>query len=122
MTASVVSLIITVIYSYFKYSYAYWKTKGVPYDKPTIPFGNAKEFGKTVHAAHFTKQLYDKYKSTGAKFCGAYIFTRPIAILLDLDLVRSVLVKDFANFDERGFYRLKISKFAILILFFNVVK
>lgn len=114
--ASLVCLIITVIYTYFKYCYAYWRARGIPHDKPTIPFGNAKEFGKTVHAAHFTKKLYDKYKPTTAKFCGAYFFTRPIAILLDLDLVRSVLVKDFANFNDRGFYRKNIYGFQYLII------
>lgn len=54
--------------------------------------------------SHFTKQFYDKYKSSGAQFCGMYIILRPVAIILNLDLVKKILVKDFASFTDRGLY------------------
>lgn len=96
--------VLTSIYAYFKYSYMYWKSKGVPCDEPTFPYGNARGLGATINAGHFIKNLYDKYKPTGAKLCGVYFFANPTAVLLDLDLVKSVLVKDFTSFDERGLY------------------
>ena len=96
--------ILTSIYAYFKYSYTYWKSKGIPCDKPSIPFGNAKGLGSDINPGHFIKNLYDKYKPTGAKLCGVYFFTNPIAVILNLDLVKNIMVKDFAVFDERGLY------------------
>lgn len=94
--------LLSIFYAFFKYSFDYWKSRGVPCDEPSIPFGNIKELGKTIHTGQFSKNLYDKYKPTGAKLCGAYFFHRPVAILLDLELVKNVLVRDFSNFDERG--------------------
>lgn len=92
----------SLCYAYVKNSFNYWKRKGVPCDEPIIPHGNTKELGKTIHPAEFTKNLYDKYKSTGAKLCGAYFSIRPWAILLDLEVVRKVLVDDFNYFNDRG--------------------
>ncbi|XP_031629400.1 cytochrome P450 6a9-like [Contarinia nasturtii] len=96
--------ILTLLYAYFKYSFGYWKSKNVPYDEPSIPFGNIKNLGKTIHLTQFAKNAYDKYKPTGAKICGLYVFARPMALILDLDLVKSILIKDFSNFYEKGFY------------------
>lgn len=36
--------------------------------------------------------------------CGLYFFTRPMAILFDLDLIKAVLVKEFPIFNDRNFY------------------
>lgn len=94
--------ILTTIYAYFKYSYTYWKSKGVPYEEPSIPYGNIKGLGSSIHPGDFIKNIYDKYKPTGAKLCGVYFFANPTAVILDLDLVKSILVKDFNSFDERG--------------------
>lgn len=96
--------ILTSVYAYFKYSYTYWKSKGIPCDEPSIPFGNAKGLGANINPGHFIKNLYDKYKPTGAKLCGVYFFVKPTAVILDLDLVKSIMVKDFTSFDERGSY------------------
>lgn len=96
--------ILTFLYGLFQYSFQYWKSRGIPCDEPSIPYGNAKEFGKTVYRGVFVKRLYDKYKSTGQKFCGFFYFIRPVAILIDLDLIKRVLIKDFNYFHDRGVY------------------
>lgn len=94
--------IVTVLYAFFKHSFQYWKFRGVPFDKPSIPFGNVENLGSTVHLSHFVKSLYDKYKSSGAKICGFYYCTRPVAILLDLQLIKAIMVKDSVLFNDRG--------------------
>lgn len=93
---------LTISYAFFKYSYGYWKSRGIPHDEPSIPFGNVKEWGKVRHSCLYIKDIYDKYKTSGAKICGVYFLARPVAIVLDLDLVKHVLVKDFASFNDRG--------------------
>ena len=98
--------LLTIIYAYFKYSFQYWKWKGVPYDEPSFPYGNIKELGKTMHQRRFTQKLYSKYKPHGAKLCGVYFFHMPVAILFDLELIKNVLVRDFTNFDDRGVFLL----------------
>lgn len=97
-------LILTIVYTYIKYSFNYWTSRNIPCDEPSIPFGNAKGVGTTIHLGDFIKTLYDKYKPTGAKYFGVYFSIKPMAVLLDLDLVKSVLVRDFTNFTERGLY------------------
>lgn len=104
---------LTVIYTYFKYSYQYWKSKGVPFDEPTFPFGNIKGLGTSMHQRKFTQKLYAKYKPSGAKLCGVYFFNVPVAILFDLEVIKNVLVRDFTNFDDR-------STIQVLFFFFSI--
>lgn len=94
----------TFVYGYFKYSFGYWTSRGVPCDEPSIPYGHVKGVGKKIHNYEIIKRMYDKYKPTGAKVCGLYLFARPAAILLDLELVKHILIKDFNNFADRNVY------------------
>lgn len=101
--AVIVISIITYVYIYFKRSFNYWKLRGIPHEEPIFPFGNIKDFGKTAHHSIITKRFYDKFKGT-AKYCGFYVFAGPVALLTDLDLIKSVFVKDFSNFSDKGLY------------------
>lgn len=102
--AIILVTLLTIVYGYFKYSFAYFKLRNIPHNEPIIPYGNLKGFGKTINQCTFLKNLYDQYKPTGAKLCGAFYFTNPAIVLMDLGLIKHILVKDFTNFDERGFY------------------
>lgn len=103
----VVFVIITSIW-YVSYcqrnAFNYWKKRNIPHIEPTVPYGNLEGVGEKFHVVHVIKNIYDKFKETGAKYCGAYFYTRPIAIILDLDLAKNILIKDFANFTDRGLY------------------
>lgn len=92
-----------LIYGYIKRSYSYWKSFGVPYNEPIFPHGNIVGLGKTVSFVQFTQNYYSQFKNA-SKMCGLYFFTRPIGLLLDLDLIKTVLVKDFPIFNDRNFY------------------
>ncbi|XP_055294932.1 cytochrome P450 6A1-like [Sitodiplosis mosellana] len=100
---AVLIVLISLIYWYIKRSFSYWSSRGVPHNKPTIPHGSMKGLGKTVSFVHFTQNYYMKFRGT-SKLCGLYFFTRPIALLLDLDLIKTILVKEFAKFSDRSFY------------------
>lgn len=95
--------LLTVIYLYFKHSYSYWESKGVPHIKPSFPFGNLNEFGKNLHTSELTQFFYKKFKNV-SKLCGIYIFGRKIALITDLELVKKILITDFHNFNDRGLY------------------
>lgn len=96
--------VVTAVFAFYKYKYHYWRSKNIPHDEPSFPYGNIEGFGKTIHPAHFMQQLYKKYKPTGAKYCGVYFLVRPVAVMLDLDLIKQILIKDFANFNSRGIF------------------
>lgn len=87
---------------YIQYSYGYWKRRGVPYLKPTFPFGSfAKGILQKISIDDQIKEIYD---STSEPFIGAYSILRPVLVIRDPELVRTILVKDFENFSSRGWY------------------
>lgn len=103
--ASGVLTIIIIIYSMFRkiFSFDYWHSKDVPYLEPSVPFGNIKDVSKKFHIIQVIARAYDEFKNTGAKYCGVYFWTRPVAVILDLDLVKNILVKDSSNFMNKGY-------------------
>lgn len=103
--ASGVLTIIIIIYSMFRkiFSFDYWHSKDVPYLEPSVPFGNIKDVWKKFHIIQVIAKAYDKFKNTGAKYCGVYFWARPVAVILDLDLVDNILVKDSSNFMDKGY-------------------
>lgn len=93
----------SLFYLYFKHAFSYWESKGVPYLPPEIPIGNLRGFSKTIHSSAFIQNIYTQLKGKG-KFAGMYFTFRPIPLLLDLELIKSVLIRDFHNFTDRGFF------------------
>lgn len=102
--ASFILSLLIIVFAYFKYSFLYWKKKGVPYEEPSFPCGNLSGLGKTQELYEILKKSYDKFKPRGTRFCGMYFLSHPVLVLLDLQLIKSVLITDFANFDERGIF------------------
>lgn len=98
-----VLLTLAAIYIYFKHAFNYWKRRGIPHEPPTFPFGNIKDFGRKYHQSIITKRIYDKFKGV-APFCGVYILAGRVAMILDLELLKRILVKDFAVFSDKGLY------------------
>ncbi|XP_049831039.1 cytochrome P450 6k1-like [Schistocerca gregaria] len=104
LTELLVVLSLPIIYIYLKFvfvHYRFWKSRGVPYDEPTFPFGSLRDsfFGKLSMGLTIAK-VYRKHK--GKKIVGIYALQRPSLIVRDPDLVRTVLVKDFQAFQDRG--------------------
>ncbi|ALC40959.1 maker27 [Drosophila busckii] len=81
----------------------HWARRGVVHDKPVWTYGNLNQVGKSLSAVERFRNYYEKYKGK-APFGGFYFPFREAAVLLDLDLVKLVMVKDFNNFAHRGNY------------------
>lgn len=114
--------ILTLVYAYFKHAFSYWKLRGVPCDdEPIIPYGSVKGIGKTITISDVVQKLYDKFKNSGAKLCGAYLYARPMAILIDLDLVKKVLLNDSNNFLDKGTFLDVQLRFFRYLLHLNLV-
>lgn len=102
----VISLLIgavLLLVLWIKNKYSYWKERGFESVDGSFPFGSLKGVGFTVHFSQVTKKIYDDYKGK-AKAVGLYFFTSPTVLLIDLDVVKHVLIKDFHNFSDRGLY------------------
>lgn len=100
---------LSIVYIYFKYViFHFWRKRGVFYPKPVVPIGNVTELimGK-VQLGVFFHDAYLKYKGHGV--FGMYSFYKPNLVIADLDLIRTVLTKEFGSFHDRGmFYNEKI--------------
>lgn len=88
-----IASVLLLLWCYIRYSYSYWKRKGVPYLKPTFPFGSfSKGFLQQISIDDQIKEIYE---STSEPFIGVYSILRPVLVVRDPELVRTVLIKDF---------------------------
>uniref|UniRef100_A0A2Y9D1N1 Cytochrome P450 n=1 Tax=Anopheles dirus TaxID=7168 RepID=A0A2Y9D1N1_9DIPT len=93
------------IYLHFKQRYRIWADLGVPYLEPAFPVGNVADTLKpTIHFAHITERLYRELKGIGEDYAGIYFFRDPVLMVLSPEFARTILVKDFNYFVDRGVY------------------
>lgn len=106
LTVLGVTLVIWVgIIILYKHFFSYWKKRGLNYLEPTVPFGNAINLylGKSSFGELFS-EWYLEMKKRGWKHGGAYFFGKPVYMPIDNELVKKVLVSDFINFPNHGFF------------------
>lgn len=97
----IISLLAYFIYSAFASSYKHWEKKGIPFIPPTFPLGNV--WGSALMKASTADEFMKLYNESGDhSVCGIFMFKRPTLMIRDPELIRSVLVKDFASFVDRG--------------------
>lgn len=96
-----IGLLLGSLYFYLKATFDFWQCRGVPFKKPTVLVGN---FGSLLlfrkSQPEGVKEMYQWFKDE--RFFGAFRVRSPVLILRDPDLVKSVFVKDFACFTNRG--------------------
>ncbi|CAG9820505.1 unnamed protein product [Phaedon cochleariae] len=93
---------------FVKYKYGYWKRRNVPYLEPTFPTGNNTSFfPKGIAIGKISDYFYKEFKARGVKRGGVYLGVDPSLVLLDPEDVRTVLVKEFNSFVDRGIYGTK---------------
>lgn len=94
--------ILSLGYYILKRKYSYWADRGVPFIKPVIPFGTLKGVGTTISNAEMIRRSYAELKGK-SPIGGIFFFTKPVALVTDIDLLKTVFVKDFQYFQDRGF-------------------
>ncbi|XP_065214564.1 cytochrome P450 6k1-like [Planococcus citri] len=102
---SVILLIISSVlylYWYLKKTYSFFEQHGIPYIKPTFVFGNLTDV--ILLRKSMAEAFADLYKSLEPhKFAGIYAGTKPMIMIRDPELLKDILIKDFAYFSDRGF-------------------
>lgn len=89
------------LYLWYQYNFSHWKRKGVPGPQPSFPLGNITQtsFGK-INFGEDCKKIYQEWKQH--PFVGVYLLYNEALIVNDLDLIKTVLVKDFSHFTDHG--------------------
>lgn len=101
IVAAFIITLVTLFY-YLTRNYSYWMKKRVDFIPPKFPFGiSHSQFFGTTYAGSYSRQFYLKYKLQGLKFVGAFTMNQPTLFVLDLDLLRNILTKDFNHFTSR---------------------
>lgn len=95
--------VVTVLYLLLRRKMNYWQDRGIPCLEPSLLLGNLDGVGQKVHNNINVQLVYENFK-IGNKVCGYYLLQSPHLIILDLDLIKSILIKDFNNFVDRGMY------------------
>lgn len=106
MNAILVGLVTVVLllWYYLKKKTHYWSDRGVPFVKPELLIGNLRGITTEVQAGERWQACYNELKDQKSPIGGVFMFTSPTALVLDLDLLRNVFVKDFQHFRNHGTY------------------
>ncbi|KAH8299854.1 hypothetical protein KR044_006988, partial [Drosophila immigrans] len=103
LTVALLGIALTLLYNYYVNTYTYWQRRGVPYEKPLPLLGNMKGVGTKIHFRDVYLRYYKHYKGK-TPFAGMFMFLKRVAFIIDLDLVKQVLIKDFKVFQDRGVF------------------
>nr|CAD7587223.1 unnamed protein product [Timema genevievae] len=97
----IMASLLTLLYYYLSRNEDYWKSRGVPFIQPTTFFGNLKDvvLMRTSEPEELGR-LY--FQLEGHPFGGIFQSVTPILLLRDPELIKTVLVKDFDHFHDRG--------------------
>ena len=105
LLAVLVALLFTALYYYVTSTADYWARRGVPYLKPTPFIGNSKEYLLiTEFRGTVTQRFYSYARSRGHKYLGVFLGRRPILLVSDAEFVKTVMVRDFEYFMDRGMF------------------
>lgn len=99
---ALLATVLTTAYLYVGYIFSFWKRRGIPFAKPSFPFGNFAPTFKRKRA--FGHNLHDLYNSTNERVLGIYATLRPSLLIRDPKIIRDILIKDFQSFWHRGFH------------------
>lgn len=86
-----------------KRKFEYFKDRGIPYLKPEFYFGNARGVGTKIHLSELLRKVYLEFKNE-SPIAGLFLYTNPVYVITDPELVKQIFVRDFNNFPNRGRY------------------
>jgi len=94
--------VLGLIYYFFTCHFGHWKKKGVVFEKGYPMVGSIpKAMSLSEHITISFDKMYKKYQ--GQKYVGFFQGRTPSLLILDPELIKSVMVKDFTHFYDHGF-------------------
>ncbi|XP_014476506.1 PREDICTED: cytochrome P450 9e2-like [Dinoponera quadriceps] len=99
---SVVAGVLGIYYFLFK-DLDFFRKNGIPHLKPLPLVGNLGPWFLGLQSvADLMKKLYDKNHE--AKYIGFYDMTRPVVMLRDIELIKSIALKNFELFPDHSVF------------------
>lgn len=93
---------LVAVYLWFQRNHTYWQRKGIPYIPPTPIIGNTKPaFKLETSFGLYLSDIYNDPRAKDEAVVGIYALNKPGLIIRDVDLIKSVLIKDFNRFHNR---------------------
>nr|AAR88134.1 CYP6G2 [Drosophila melanogaster] len=97
-----VASLIGIAFLALQQHYSYWRRMGVREIRPKWIVGNLMGLlNMRMSPAEFISQLYNHPDAENEPFVGIHVFHKPALLLRDPEMVRNILVKDFAGFSNR---------------------
>lgn len=96
-----IALALYALYKYGTRNFDYWSSRGVPHDPP-VPFlgTDAPRYLQRRSVTQMAADVYFKYPEE--RFVGYYRGNVPELVVRDPELVKRIIVTDFAHFYPRG--------------------
>ncbi|GBP56881.1 Cytochrome P450 6B7 [Eumeta japonica] len=99
---SAILILFCTVYYWLKTKYSYWHKKNVVGPKPAPLVGTfGPVFLKKKSPGQLITEMYRRYPNE--KYFGIYQGTKPALVLRDIKLIKQVMIKDFEQFQDRGF-------------------
>ena len=104
-----------ILYGYVTQHFGRWKKLGLPYVQGSFPFGSFNFLSKK-HADIQSEEFYQEHKND--KIFGCFFFGKPMVVVNDADLMRTIQVKDFDHFVDRRHMKIspKTNKYFVHML------
>lgn len=103
--AFVVLILLVIVYFYLEFHKVYrlWTKQNVPTLKPSFPIGSLDLRVAHTNFGIIIQDFYRKLKSKG-DYAGMFFLNKPVLLVLSPEFARTVLVRDFQYFINRGVY------------------
>nr|BAM73820.1 cytochrome P450 [Bombyx mori]BAM73821.1 cytochrome P450 [Bombyx mori] len=89
------------IYYYYTNTFDYFEKRGVPFKKPIIFLGNLGPRLKAAKSFHqYQLDIYQYFK--GHPYGGTFDGRRPVLHILDPELIKAIMIRDFDHFTDRN--------------------
>ncbi|EAT39035.1 AAEL009122-PA [Aedes aegypti] len=95
--------ILTLSFLLIRRRFSYWQRQGVPFIPARFPVGSFDGVGVRNHPSQLLAKFYRQMKGLHP-FVGVYYFLQPVVVVLDLDFAKTILIRDFQYFHDRGLY------------------
>ncbi|XP_062537867.1 uncharacterized protein LOC134206193 [Armigeres subalbatus] len=93
------------VYYFLRREQQQWSRLGVPIAKnPHLLYGNVRGIFQKEPSCEVLQRLYWEFKRRGLKLGGIMNFFQPAVLVVDPEISKSILVKDFHKFHNRGLF------------------
>lgn len=102
---SILVALFGILCTYFYQRQSHWTRLNVPQLPAKFPFGNFENpLNRKKCIAVAFKEFYDEVKRRGWRYAGVVSLTSPNLVVVDPEIVKAILAKDFQHFVDRGFF------------------